>query len=667
MCGIAGVWFSNPVGRDQLEGHARAMGGAMRHRGPDAEGVWSDVAQGLALTHRRLSILDLSEAGSQPMHSQCGRYVLVYNGECYNFPELRDELMAEGCAFRGSSDTEVIVEGCARWGFRRTLERLNGMFAFALWDRQSGKLMLARDRLGIKPLYYGWSSDILWFGSELTALRSFAPFSRQLNLEGLGLFFKYGYVPAPHSIFQNVFKLPAAHCLVLESATQRGAPECYWNRIHSFSKGEQPAFDGNEQDATAELHRLLRNSVRGQMISDVPLGAFLSGGIDSSTVVALMQAQSSRPVKTFTIGFEEDGFNEAESARAVAQHLKTEHHELVLSAAEAQAIVPLLGEMFDEPFADASQIPTYAVSRLARRHVTVSLSGDGGDELFAGYQHYAVCAPRLERLNRTPYLAARALSAAALALGEGNWDRFLRRVPGARRRIDALSGFKVHKYASVLAQRSSASRYDLMNARWFAPETLVRGLSGRTGRERNGAGREGVDLFDLMAAADLNQYLPEDILTKVDRASMAVSLESRVPILDQEVVAFALSLPLAYKRRHGQGKVILRNVLRQYVPSELFERPKKGFSVPVAHWIRGPLRDWAEQGLEACRRCHSDVLDLAVIQTKWQEHLTGRRNWVELLWPVLMFGVWAETNLRGTVSNGGADAAQPRRLETSGP
>ncbi len=641
MCGIAGVWFSKGIYAAQLEANARVMGRAMSHRGPDAEGVWLDVPRGLALTHRRLSILDLTEAGSQPMASHCGRYVIIYNGECYNFGELRDRLIAKGRKFRGGSDTEVIVESCAEWGVRHTLEHLNGMFAIALWDKRTGELTLARDRLGIKPFFYGWFSGTFWFGSELKALRALKQFQPEVNLESLGSFFKYGYIPAPQTAFKGIFKLPAAHFLVLKSASEKAAPECYWPLIRTFAQGGTHSFKGSEADAVAQLDEMLRKSVRGQMIADVPLGAFLSGGIDSSTVVAMMQAQSTRPVKTFTIGFEESGFNEADAAREVAKHLHTEHTDLIVTSKEAQAIVPLLGGMFDEPFADASQIPTYAVSRLARKHVTVSLSGDGGDELFAGYRHYTVSSERLMQINRVPSLARKLISSGARAISEEGWDRILSLVPAGDKR-EALSGFKVHKYASLLGQEDSMARYDLINSRWFAPENVVRGLTNGSKRGAAQTYPGHFDLIELMAVADLNQYLPEDILTKLDRTSMAVSLESRVPILDHEVVAFALSLPLSFKRSNGKGKMVLRKVLDKYVPRELIERPKQGFSVPVSEWIRGPLRDWAEDLFQKARTQHGEILDADVIQYKWREHVSGGRDCSELLWPVLMFESWAQ-------------------------
>ena len=641
MCGIAGIWFAKTEGRERLESSARAMGGAMSHRGPDAEGIWIDAPRSLALTHRRLSILDLTEAGAQPMLSHCGRFVIVYNGECYNFSELRDQLIAAGCVFRGGSDTEVIVESCARWGVRKTLEHLNGMFAFALWDKQTGELVLARDRIGIKPLFYGWFGGTFWFGSELKALRALKDFKPELNVESLGYFLKYGYIPAPHSVFKGIFKLPAAHLLTMKSASEKVSAECYWPLVRDFGRNGSHVFQGSYEEAQEQLDQMLRKSVRGQMISDVPLGAFLSGGIDSSVVVAMMQAQSTRPVKTFTIGFEEAGFNEAESAREVARHLHTDHTDLILTAGEAQAIVPMLGQMFDEPFADASQIPTFAVSRLARKQLTVSLSGDGGDELFAGYRHYAVSAGRLNRMNKIPALARRLAAGGARVISERGWDRVFNLVAARGN----ASGFKIHKYASLWGDDDVMSQYDLINSRWFAPENVVRGLSNDSRSEtygRNARGTNDLDLIERMAVADLNQYLPEDILVKLDRTSMAVSLESRVPLLDHDVVAFALSLPLKYKRSNGTGKIVLRKVLEKYVPREMIDRPKKGFSVPISQWVRGPLREWAEDLFQKNRTQRADLLDQEVIGDKWREHLTGRRDNSELLWPVLMFESWAQ-------------------------
>jgi asparagine synthase (glutamine-hydrolysing) len=639
MCGIAGLWFAKSEGRERLESCARAMGGAMSHRGPDAEGIFTDAPRGFALTHRRLSILDLTEAGAQPMHSHDGRFVVVYNGECYNFSELRNQLIAAGCVFRGGSDTEVIVESCARYGVRKTLEHLNGMFAFAVYDKQTGELVLARDRVGIKPLFYGWFGGTFWFGSELKALRAIKDFQPELNIDSIGQFLKYGYIPAPHTVFKGINKLPAAYMLTMKSASEKASPECYWPLVRDFGRNGAHTFTGSYEEAQEQLDHLLRKSVRDQMISDVPLGAFLSGGIDSSTVVAMMQAQSSRPVKTFTIGFEEAGFNEAEYAREVARYLKTDHTDLVVTPGEAQAIVPMLGQMFDEPFADASQIPTFAVSRLARKHVTVSLSGDGGDELFAGYKHYTISAGRLKRMNKIPALARRLAAGGARVLSERGWDRVCSVIPKADY---SLSGFKIHKYASLLGQEDMMLQYDLINSRWFAPETVVRGMANRVGNGAAQASAAGLDLIEFMAVADLNQYLPEDILVKLDRTSMAVSLESRVPILDHDVVAFALSLPLSYKRSNGTGKIVLRRVLEKYVPREMIDRPKKGFSVPVAAWIRGPLRDWAETLLQYSRKQHSEILDQEVVGEKWREHLSGRRDNSELLWPVLMFESWAQ-------------------------
>ena len=445
MCGIAGLWFAKGEGRERLDSSALAMGGAMSHRGPDAEGIWADVPRGLALTHRRLSILDLTEAGAQPMHSHCGRYVIVYNGECYNFSELRNQLIAVGCVFRGGSDTEVIVESCARYGVKKTLEHLNGMFAFAVYDKETGELTLARDRIGIKPLFYGWFGGTFWFGSELKALRALKEFKPELNIDSIGQFLKYGYIPAPHSAFKGIYKLPAANLLTMKSASEKVSPECYWCLVRDFGRDGAHTFKGSYEEAQEQLDQMLRKSVRNQMVADVPLGAFLSGGIDSSTVVAMMQAQSSRPVKTFTIGFEEAGFNEAEYAREVARHLKTDHTDMVLTAGEAQAVIPMLGHMFDEPFADASQIPTFAVSRLARKHVTVSLSGDGGDEMFAGYKHYTVSADRLNRMNKIPAVVRNLAAGSARMISERGWDRIFSVIPKGAARFPDLRFTNMHR------------------------------------------------------------------------------------------------------------------------------------------------------------------------------------------------------------------------------
>jgi asparagine synthase (glutamine-hydrolysing) len=619
------------------------MAAALQHRGPDAEGVWVDPSDGLAFAHRRLSIIDLTETGSQPMHSHCGRYVITYNGECYNFPEIRKLLQAEGCVFRGSSDTEVILEAFARWGLSQMLGRLNGMFAFAIWDKQKQELVLARDRLGIKPLYYGWAGSAFWFGSELKALRALRSVETHLDLQSLGLFFRYGYIPAPHSIWAGIHKLPAAHFVVRCGVHERPKPQCYWPIASQFAHGEIPAFDGDEEEAEAELSRLLRRSVGAQMVSDVPLGAFLSGGIDSSTVVALMQDQATRPIRTFTIGFEESKFNEATFAAKIANHLGTQHSEMILSAKEAQDIVPDLGEIFDEPFADASQIPMFAVSRLARKDVTVTLSGDGGDELFAGYQHYTTGADRLERIDRLPRLVQRCVAAGLSALSEPVWDKIvnsLELVPPMRK--TNLSGYKIRKYGVLCAEAEVLERYKILNSRWFAPRQIVRHWQSSRAESQNGHAPSEVNLYDRIAGFDLMQYLPEDILTKVDRAGMAVSLESRVPLLDQDVVAFALSLPLSFKRCDAGGKLLLRRVLKQFVPPALFERPKKGFSVPVSDWIRGPLRPWSEDMLSSLRRNYGTIVDCSAIDRKWTEHLSARRDWGELLWPLLMFQTWAQ-------------------------
>jgi asparagine synthase (glutamine-hydrolysing) len=614
------------------------MGGALAHRGPDAEGSWFDVRSGLTLVHRRLSILDLSEAGSQPMRSSCGRFVLTYNGECYNFPELRRQLESEGCNFRGQSDTEIIVEGIARWGVRQTLGRLNGMFAFAVWDTVQRRLFLARDRIGIKPLYYGRSNGVFWFGSELKAARALPDLQLRLNLNALGLFFKFGYIPAPGCIFDGFQSLSAGHLLEMSEVKQQPEPICYWPLVKEVRNGSVGRFSGGADEAVDHLDLLLRRSVKEQMVSDVPLGAFLSGGVDSSTVVAMMQSQSTRPIKTFTIGFDETYYNEAAAAREVSQYLGTEHTELILTAEEALDVLPTVINSFDQPFADASALPTYVLSRLTRQHVTVSLSGDGGDELFAGYNHYPLNAGRLSRIEKLPAFARASARAVVNAIPEASWDTvFARRGNGPAK----LGGHKLRKYASILGVETRQARYELMMSNWFDPHEVLSRLVPPQDR-REVPAKDMVQIIDMMTLWDFQNYLPDDVLTKLDRASMAVSLESRVPILDHEIVEFAFGLPLSVKRVGGEGKWILREVLRRYLPRAITHRPKKGFAVPVGEWLKGPLREWGEELLSSSRLQSQGVLDSRLVHQKWSEHLAGKRDWEKLLWPVIMFEAWMD-------------------------
>ena len=638
MCGIAGILdLSGKAGGGVSPDSLSAMCEVLRHRGPDGDGAWIDNTAGIALGHRRLAIIDLSAAGAQPMISSCGRFVISYNGEVYNAPELRSELAASGRRFKGHSDTEVIVEGCAAWGIKATLERLIGMFTFAAWDRSERVLTLVRDRLGIKPIYWARFGGLLLFGSELKALRAHPGWRPELNRDALAAYMRYGYVPSPHTIYKGVNKLPPGTTLRARAGEEpRITP--FWNLRGIALDGQRDRVPENEEEAADRLDALLNDAVSRRMEADVPLGAFLSGGIDSSAVVALMQANSTRPVRTLTIGFQEKDYDEAGHAAAVARHLGTDHAELYVSPAHARDVIPRLPEIYDEPFSDPSQIPTFLVSEMTRKHVTVALSGDGGDELFAGYNRYFQARAIVPLLERMPP-KLRALGASAIrALPPAAWSALFMAVPGRFRPPQA--GDKMHKLASVLTKDGDGF-YQSLVSHWTEPERIVAG-----GREPDGLFsdprlREAVpDLVERMQYLDTLTYLPDDILTKVDRASMAVSLEARVPLLDHRVVAFSWSLPPAMKVRNGVGKWLLRQVLYRYVPPDLVDRPKMGFGVPIDAWLRGPLRDWAEELLDARRLKAEGVLNPAPIRAKWSEHLSGKSNWQYLLWDVLMFQAW---------------------------
>ncbi len=639
MCGVAGLWDPHARGGpDRLAAMAARMTGALHHRGPDAGDVWCDAAAGLALGHRRLSIIDLSPTGAQPMHSSCGRFVLSFNGEVYNFNELRPELEALGRRFRGHSDTEVILEGAAQWGVEPMIKRLIGMFALALWDRQARILYLVRDRLGIKPLYWSRRGERLIFGSELKALRADPEFEARLDRNALALFLRLSYVPAPATIYEGVKKLPPGTILI---AREGAEPElrAFWSLEDVAREGLAARFAGSEDEAVGALDALLGDAVRRRMISDVPLGAFLSGGIDSSTVVALMQAKNPRKVRSFSIGFREQGYDEAPYAKAVAAHLGTDHTELYVSLDHARAVIPRLPEIYDEPFADASQIPTFLVSEMTRRHVTVALSGDGGDEAFGGYNRYVQSRRLLASLDRLPQAARRTLAASLRGVPFGAWSALERAVPGGGM---PFLGEKVQKLAYML-EGGAGEFYRRLVSHWWDAQALVAGAAEpRFLPDDPQAGIFIADRAERMQYLDTLTYLPDDILTKVDRASMAVSLEARVPLLDHRVVAFSWALPAAWKARPGAGKYLLRRVLDRYVPRRLIDRPKAGFAVPIDSWLRGPLRDWAEGLLDPARLKREGVLAPAPIQQKWREHLEGRRNWQYPLWDVLMFQAWKE-------------------------
>jgi len=624
MCGITGFWRQSAESLDVMTQWGAAMNRALWHRGPDDGGLWTDQAAGIVLASRRLAILDLSPAGHQPMTSHCGRYVIAYNGEVYNFLEIRRDLEQEGQHFASSSDTEVLLEACAAWGIERALSRLNGMFSFALWDTKDRTLTLVRDRLGVKPLYYGWTHSTFLFGSELKALHTFPDFTAPLDRKSLALFLRFGYIPAPYSIYEGIYKLPPGHLLTVTAPCERASPRPYWYAREIVERAIRDPFRGDIHEAADHLERLLRDSVRLRMLADVPVGAFLSGGIDSSLIVALMQAQTTSTVKTFTIGFTEASHNEARYARQIAQHLHTEHTDLNLSPKAALDIIPLLPAIYDEPFADPSQIPTFLVSQLARQTVTVSLSGDGGDELFGGYMEYLVGARRF-RLLRSMSPALRSV------------------IREAVRGMGVLANGRIRKVEHLLKATTPEALHHYHASQWTSPEELLPGASEPlTAFTDRGLYADALNATERMMYLDMVTYLPEDILTKLDRASMAVSLEAREPFLDYRLVELTWQLPLHFKIHRGRTKRILRSILSRYIPPELFERPKMGFNLPLGQWLRGPLRPWVEELLDATKLRQQGVFNPTPISEAWMEHLNGGSNRASKLWGVLMFQAWRQ-------------------------
>lgn len=623
MCGFTGFINGGQGDGDAMRAVAVAMAETLRYRGPDDGGAWVDAEAGVALAHRRLAIVDLSPAGHQPMVSADGRLVIAYNGEIYNSEELRAAL--PGVDWRGHSDTECILEACAAWGIEATLQRLIGMFAFALWDRGARTLWLARDRLGIKPLYWARIGAALLFGSELKALKAHPAFVGDIDRAALGDFLHHAYIPAPRTIYAGVSKLEPGTLLALpwQGVERVGR---WWDLAAVARQGLAEPLDLPDREAADRLEALLIDAVRRRMIADVPLGSFLSGGIDSSVVTALMQRASSRPVRTFSIGFREQGYDEAQHAAAVARHLGTDHTEMYVAPAQALDLVPELPRWYDEPFADPSQIPTLLLSQMTRRHVTVALSGDGGDELFAGYNRHVLAATLWPRLERAPRWSRRAAAAAIRALPPSTWSALL---PMSQ------AGDKLHKLADVLAT-DARGLYARLIAQW--PRDLALGAGGDPPAPAPFAG----DVVADMQFRDLSGYLPDDVLTKVDRASMAVALEARVPLLDHRVVAFSWRLPRRQLVRGGQGKWLLREVLYRHVPRHLVERPKAGFSVPIDGWLRGSLRDWGEGMLDECRLSQDGFIRPERVRRAWEEHLSGRRNLQYRLWTVLMFQQWLD-------------------------
>lgn len=625
MCGIAGFLDSGCSASSPFE-ILNAMAVNSIHRGPDDSGTWHDTQTCVGLAHTRLSIVDLSSTGHQPMVSACGRFVISFNGEIYNHFELRSAIEAQNFApvWRGRSDTETLLACFSAWGIEQTLQATVGMFALALWDKQEQQLTLARDRLGEKPLYWGWCGNTLLFGSELKVFKAYPDFNAEVDRGALTLLLRHNYIPAPYTIYQGIEKLPAGQYVQIKKEQLRAdvQPRAYWQLIQAIENGLANPFSGTDAQATDVLEQMISQAVSGQMLADVPLGAFLSGGVDSSTIVALMQKQSKRPVRTFAIGFDEPGYNEAEFAKKVARHLGTDHTELYVSAQDALDLVPQLPGIYCEPFADSSQLPTFLVSRMAKEHVTVALSGDGGDELFGGYNPYQF-APRV-------------------------WGR-LKDLPLPLRKVvfHLLSGLslpdKLAKLLRVFPATDREQFYQILMSHWNNPDHLVIGAQTLPTLLNNPEQWPQTDSFEnWMMAMDAGQYMIDDILVKVDRAAMANSLETRVPLLDHRVVELAWQIPLHMKIRDGVGKWILREVLYRHVPRELIDRPKKGFSVPLGQWLRGPLRAWAEALLSEKRLVQEGYFVPPAVRSVWSEHLKGKRDHSRKLWSILMFQAWLE-------------------------
>lgn len=648
MCGISGFLECNTLNlEDGLQNNINKMNAALVHRGPDNDGCWYDLGAGIVFGHRRLSIIDVSSGGKQPMISVGGCYVITFNGEIYNYKELRLELETAGWSFRGDSDTEVMLAGFEKWGLDNAIKRFIGMFAFALWDRQERRLYLARDRIGEKPLYYGWKGNTFIFASELKAICAYPGFAADIDRDSLALFMRHGYIPAPYTIYKGIKKLVPGTILTItpDSPGYSPDPVPYWSFKQIAEAALATPYPGSENEAIIALDNLLRDAVKHQMLSDVPLGASLSGGIDSSTIVALMQAQSNVPIKTFSIGFYEQAYNEARYAKEIADYLGTDHTELYVTAEEAMKVIPRLPGLYDEPFADSSQIPTHLVATLARQKVTVILSGDAGDELFGGYNRYFWGCGIWNKIGWIPRPLRFAGAGTLRVLPPTAWDRMFNGLgPLLPKRFrQKQPGDKVHKLAEVLAVESPEAMYRNLVSTWKKPQELVTGGAEPSTILTEPQRWANIGDFTLqMMYLDTLSYLPGDILVKVDRACMGVSLESRVPYLDHRVVEFAWRLPLSMKIRNGESKWILRQVLDRYVPRQMMDQPKSGFGIPIDRWLRGPLREWAEELLSESRLRKEGFFQTKPIRQKWQEHLSGKRNWHHHLWNVLMFEAWLD-------------------------
>ena len=649
MCGIAGFWRSSAdQTADWLEDTGSTMSNTLVHRGPDDKGMWVDPEVGVALGHRRLSIIDISIAGHQPMVSADGRYVISYNGEVYNFQELRRKVEKLGHNFKGYSDTEVMLAAFVQWGVGASVKFLNGMFAFVVWDRKDRLLWLVRDRIGEKPLYYGVQNGTFFFASELKAIRANPEFKPEIDRDALASFLRFSYVPAPYCIYKGIKKLLPGHILCLKSPKNLTNSQPYWSLDKMMQNVTNNSFTGSEEEAVDELENRLKKTVKSRMISDVPLGAFLSGGIDSSTIVAMMQSQSDRPVNTFTIGFHEQDFNEAVHAKKVAEHFGTNHTELYITPQEAMAVIPKLPEMYDEPFADSSQIPTHLISVLARKHVTVSLSGDGGDELFAGYNRYILARKHWKLLKSLPFGLRKCLTGVMGLIGGKRFENIYRRFEFTlpiNSRI-SLPAEKYSKAENIISMSGINEVYKRLVSIIYMPERyLLSGTEFSSQLDDLSLWKHSQDYIANMQKLDLLTYLPDDLLVKVDRASMAVGLETRVPFLDHELVEFVMGLPTDLKLKNGQGKHLLRKVLYRHVPKEIMERPKMGFTVPLGDWLKVPLREWARELIEPKRLKEEGYFKPDPVMNMWDEHLKNRANWGHQLWNLFMFQSWLESNI----------------------
>ena len=650
MCGINGFYskslstFNNVIVK---------MNSAISHRGPDAKGTWYDKNSGIVLGHQRLSIIDLSSAGDQPMQSNSNRFILTYNGEIYNHLEIRKEIEKNNSftKWRGSSDTETLLESIDFWGVEKTLQKIQGMFAFGLWDKKTRSLTLARDRMGEKPLYYGWqgkgNNRVFLFGSELKALKVHPGFDEQINRGAIALQLRHNCIPAPYSIYKDIYKLLPGHYLELKENDLKenflSTPKKYWSLSERIIEGNKNQLKLDDEKILKDLEGILKLSVKKQMISDVPLGAFLSGGIDSSTVVALMQSVSNNPVKTFTVGFEENDFSEAKYAKNIAKYLGTNHTEIYVSSKKALDVIPKIPNIYDEPFSDSSQIPTFLVSQLTKQQVKVALSGDGGDELFCGYNRYLVTETFSNIFRFMPLIFRKTLASTIRSISPKKLDKILNFLP----KLDHHSGFgdRMHKVANVLDLKELNDIYYTLRSHWPNPSEIVKNSKEpSTLLTKYKPNLNILNHQEKMMALDLLTYLPDDILVKVDRAAMASSLETRIPFLDHKLIEYVLKIPHSLKFRNGQGKWILKRILNQYIPKNLTERPKKGFEIPLSSWLRGPLRDWAENLLNEKRLNEENYFNSKLIREKWSEHLSGRKNWQHDLWDILMFQAWVETN-----------------------